>query len=498
MRDWTGDVMRLVFLCWLLLAADCSWLPLHPPGCSCSSCTGAAKPSITDVGHEVDKLAREVDDRGTIVIKRPDVWGDGKLTRSRVAFETQRASELGNFRQVISGQVAVSDRVVVESQTVVGVAPGSPGTKLTPGTSSSQVASTTPNGNYPAQPEVVAGGELLGQRDKLAEKTEFLAAHPGLPAKFGDMLGIESTVYLDEKKRFLDHLEQIRRVNLGDDTSDSAGYGFYLLRLPVSIQPGRKTQIGHGALLNVTVRHEFDPEFTARTFRSLAINDLVNLLTPLIYNLLTHPGWEGPLEAYEEEYKVIKSWRGLNEDVRFGLVREIKDKAQCLVPANHDLKMCFPVSRGDLVSVFLVENLARIARDTRPRVMGEDLVHHEMMAVGGQATGPEPGRPIPLPWASHIRIYLRQELEAAYNLMCDPNSAGKGLANLTFIDALAATIRKRGFEGEKDQQPDYQQPLSQEADAFAQMYPQLMEELRPQPRWEIMLILRWDCAIQHV
>jgi len=150
MRNWTGDVMRPVLLCWLLLVAGCSWLPLHPPGCSCSSSTTAAKPLITDVGREVDRLAREVDDRGTIAIKRPDVWGDGKLTRSRVEFDTRMASELGNFRQVISGHVAVSDRVLVESQSVVGVAPAIPGPKPTPGPSSSRAASATASGDAPA------------------------------------------------------------------------------------------------------------------------------------------------------------------------------------------------------------------------------------------------------------------------------------------------------------------------------------------------------------
>ena len=311
------------------------------------------------------------------------------------------------------------------------------------------------------------------------------------------MLGIESTVYLDEKKRFLDHLEQIRRVNLGDDTSDSAGYGFYLLRLPVSIQPGGKTQVGHGALLNVTVRHEFDPEFTVRTFRNLAINDLVNLLTPLIYNLLTHPGWEAPLRAFEAEYKDIEHWSGLSENERYGLVMGLKQRAQCLVPANHDLKMGFPISRSDLVSVLLVENLARIAWDTRPRVMGESFVHHETIGVQGQATAQEPGRPIPLPRVSHIRVYLRQELEAAYNLISDPNSRGTGLANIPFIDALAATLGEAaGFEGNKNQQPDSQQPISHEADEFARMYPQLMEELPGNLKQRMLGALCWAIAVE--
>ena len=64
---------------------------------------------------------REVDDQGTIVIKRPDVWGEGKLTRFRQEFEKQIAAEAGNFHQVISGQVASSDLAAAESATAVGM-----------------------------------------------------------------------------------------------------------------------------------------------------------------------------------------------------------------------------------------------------------------------------------------------------------------------------------------------------------------------------------------
>ncbi len=46
---------------------------------------------------------------------------------------------------------------------------------------------------------------------------------------FGDGgLHLEPSIILDEKKRFLDHLNQIRRVNEGDDTADSPGYALYL------------------------------------------------------------------------------------------------------------------------------------------------------------------------------------------------------------------------------------------------------------------------------
>ena len=46
---------------------------------------------------------------------------------------------------------------------------------------------------------------------------------------------------------------------MGDDNADSAGYGMYLIRLPVSIDTGEKTREGHGAILNVTAHHDFGP-----------------------------------------------------------------------------------------------------------------------------------------------------------------------------------------------------------------------------------------------
>ena len=55
---------------------------------------------------------------------------------------------------------------------------------------------------------------------------------------------LEPTVYLDELKDYQDHLNEIRRINMGDDIADSAGYGLYLIRMPVSIQPGECTRQG--------------------------------------------------------------------------------------------------------------------------------------------------------------------------------------------------------------------------------------------------------------
>ena len=99
-------------------------------------------------------------------------------------------------------------------------------------------------------------------------------------------LGVEPTVYLDEKKRFLDHLNWIRRINLGPDQNDSSGYGLYVVRLPVSITPGECTYQGHGADITFTVEHEFTPDFLPATFKNLVINDVADQLGPVIYELI--------------------------------------------------------------------------------------------------------------------------------------------------------------------------------------------------------------------
>ncbi len=72
------------------------------------------------------------------------------------------------------------------------------------------------------------------------------------------MLGKEGTIQLeqvqvlDQLKRYMDHLNELRRINEGDDTSDSPGYSLSLVRIPVSINPGRNSQEGYGAEIPMT------------------------------------------------------------------------------------------------------------------------------------------------------------------------------------------------------------------------------------------------------
>ena len=424
-----------------------------------------ASAPLRDVGREIDRLERELDDRGTVAIKQPDVWGQARLTASRVEFEKQMAAERDGFHQALAGQVATSDLASIQSQLALGLAPGA-------GTGTAAPVPAAPSPSSPAG----IGAFGLAQAQ---------AAAP---------IGLESTVVLDEKKRYLDHLGEIRRVNLGDDTSDSAGYGFYLLRLPASIQPGRATLAGHGATLAVSVRPEFDPGFLPRTFRDLAVNDLVNLLTPVIYSLLTTSGWEEPLAAYELGYTA--GWPGLREEERFARVHDLIAELKGKIPAHASGKTLCPISRNDLPRIFLVENLARIARDARPRLgitEGASPAAFGAVVHAFEPTGPGGA---PAVRASDLRAYLAGEIRHAYDLMAEPARPGIGLDDVGRIATLDAALAGRAFEGYPGQAPDHVVPGSPEHNGLAQLYPELIATLPGNLKQRSMGALCWAVAVE--
>ena len=59
-------------------------------------------------------------------------------------------------------------------------------------------------------------------------------------------IALEPTVVEEQKARYLNALHELRRINEGDDTADSPGYSLNLVRLPVSILPGNRTDVGYG------------------------------------------------------------------------------------------------------------------------------------------------------------------------------------------------------------------------------------------------------------
>jgi hypothetical protein len=95
-------------------------------------------------------------------------------------------------------------------------------------------------------------------------------------------IGLEPTVALDERSDFINHLNQLRRINAGDDASDLPGYGLYLIRMPVSLLPSQESIKGKGASVTVKAKHNLTPDVLPNTFRNVVILDTAYSLMDMV------------------------------------------------------------------------------------------------------------------------------------------------------------------------------------------------------------------------
>jgi hypothetical protein len=211
----------------------------------------------------IDHLDKSLFCRGQVVVKNPDVWGQNRLTEHRVEYENQMQAQLNNFEVVLSSYQRRADLAALTSGTSVGASVG-PGASATP--IPSAVGLLGPTGL------VANANTLIGTMSPLLMPSNLTSvalsnktAAPGV--------GLESTVLLDERSDFLNHLHQLRRNNTGDDRSDMPGYGLYLVRTPISILPGAESIKGKGAVVTVQAKHNLTADLLANTVRNVVILD---------------------------------------------------------------------------------------------------------------------------------------------------------------------------------------------------------------------------------
>ena len=433
--------------------------------------------TLEEVARSIDCLEDKILDDGTVVIKKPDVYGQSRMTLYRKDFERQMYGAIGKFNVVASARVFRSDQAAFASQTnlAAGLASASSKAKTTTATTTNVV--TPP----PVLPAATGGGITPDglAPNSIVRPNTITAALGSTPFTFGgtgaNTVGLEPTVYLDELKNFQDHLNEIRRINMGDDTADSAGYGLYLLRMPISIQPGECTKSGYGAILNATVRHDFDPDFLPSTFRNLAINDLVDQLAPVVFETIRSkaldqlPNDARTPEGAEEHYrKVLKITgpvesldlyaifiRDLDEANISPFYREImKDKSyKSFEPYEVDRRTAgsrapfqepfqttslsapftrmndrnFPIPPTEFANVFLEQNIVLLALNARKA----------MQTV--------------TPKSTDVRAFLRREIEAAYDIISQiygSNDEGSSEIVSGFeasVEAIAKHVRTQDY-----------------------------------------------------
>jgi len=245
------------------------------------------KSNLVKVAKVLDDMEEDLHEEGTIVIKAPDVWGESRLTKHRQEFERVMAAEVDGFELLLNASIRRSDQAYLANALAIQAAldrrtaPGTaanptqvPGlgnlalvNSLTTGTITDPNSSTNPPINRTNINQLDAG--QAGAR---------FVGFDGLGDDHLPAVGLEPTIRLDQMKRYLDHLNEIRRINEGDDTSDSPGYSLNLVRVPISILPGEQTREGWGAEIEMTCKQHDTPELLSRVFRELVINDLVDAL----------------------------------------------------------------------------------------------------------------------------------------------------------------------------------------------------------------------------
>jgi hypothetical protein len=272
--------------------------------------------AIERLGKEIDWLEHQLDLHGSIVAKAPDVWGQNRLVRHRLEYEDQLRRRLPLFEQYSQAAIRRSDQSFLGMALAVQSAAG-------PRRRPEFVAVPEASVVNSIQTLLPTTNEQVGRADPvvIARTAPFAGPELAPGMRFEDQpLALEPTLQLDHLSRYLNHLNELRRINEGDDSADAPGYALNLVRIPVSITPGQKTRKGHGAEITITVDPDLDAALLPNTVRNLVINDLVDLIAPALMHCVNDPecvAWAdqilAPAGAERERAGVMAAMRSLAE-----------------------------------------------------------------------------------------------------------------------------------------------------------------------------------------
>lgn len=361
--------------------------------------------SLEHLARQIGWLEHHLDTYGSIVVKHPDVWGQSRLMRHRQEYEDQLRAQLDQFAYRANAALRRSDQAYLGMAMALQAASGRRrGSEMVPvpaaGGSASvinQIQSMLPTGNENvARPDTA----IIGRTQPLA----FPENPPGFQFDDGP-ISLEPTLHLDQLSRYLNHLHELRRINEGDDMSDAPGYAMVLVRLPVSILPGGLTRRGYGAEATLTAEPVLDDTLLPRTFRSLVVNDLVDLVAPALAWCVNDPS------CVKWARDVTGASAGGNEpddDRRSFAITALAERlpiaSPATAPAVKSRRSRMPIPFTQLVEASGVDQIAVLIRDT-----------HNALA----------GHPTSRPCIgySDVRGFLEEEIEAAYDLLAQPQLA---------------------------------------------------------------------------
>lgn len=249
--------------------------------------------TVEELARRIDRLERHIEKHGTVVAKSPDVWGQARLTKYRRDYEEELKKYLDKFQVTLNASISRSDQAYLANAFALQAAVGGGGggasgasvTETEVEVASEAASPASSEGTAPALPGAASAPTPVGGDANVIVRSSSNRVVGGLgfgePGKNG--IALEPTIGLDQLSRYLNHLNELRRISDGDDKADAPGYALHLVRIPVSVLPGKDTREGYGAEVNVIARPHLHEELLPTTFRGLVLNDLVDQFSfPLV------------------------------------------------------------------------------------------------------------------------------------------------------------------------------------------------------------------------
>jgi hypothetical protein len=353
-------------------------------------------PHLTELAARLDWLERHLDSYGSVVVKHPDVWGQSRMLRHRYEYEEQLRAQLDQFASRSNAALRRSDQSYLGMALALEAATGrrrGPDEVPLPSAGGSasvinQIERLLPTGNESVDRPDTA---IIGRTQPLA--------FPESPEGFrfdGGPISLEPTLHLDQLSAYLNHLHELRRVNEGDDIADAPGYAMVLVRLPISILPGGRTRRGHGAEATLIAEPVLDDDLLPRTFRSLVLNDLVDLIAPSLTWCVNDPSCVQWAHDASDETRRTFAITALSE--------RLPTASPATPPAAKTRRSRMPIPFTQLVEASGVEQIARLINDS----------HRALASLPSSR---------PCIGYGTVRGFLEEELQAAYDLLAQPEQA---------------------------------------------------------------------------
>lgn len=320
--------------------------------------------TVQTLARKIDRLEKHIDEYGSVVPKSPDVWGEARLTKYRRMVEKQLKALEGGFQSRINGAISRSDQAYLTSSlalqaAVTGNVPSAPSGptvlvptgetvtsvdrtytdgKITNQTTSEKTLGSSSSSSTPSDSSSDSDTSALDELTKAPTfETNSFRRHTVSFAAGGQnnaTIQLEPTVELDQHFRYLKHLNALRRINEGDDTSDAPGYALHLVRIPVSVLPGKKTRQGYGAEVTITAKPHVHDKLLPVTFRQLVVNDLIDQFAFPLAKILDSKDGQDLIKNITEKKKLSQTQ--FTDEEKFKL-KCLKSKLKTLTTLNCNL-----------------------------------------------------------------------------------------------------------------------------------------------------------------